>query len=431
VHSRFSGGALRLSRLRLHFELGLDGYPIDAHPYYIKESNQLIEEFMLLANMSVAKFIYKAFPQSALLRSHPAPKEDMLESFGYLMKALNIPFDTSSSGSLYTSLSKLEDWQHRPVEELVTKAMNAAIYISTGSISQEEELWHYALNVPFYTHFTSPIRRYPDIVVHRQIQAAIDKMNGTLKEGPEALLEKADPCHDPAWVSEVSNHSNERKRSSRKAQDDSIKLFACLYLKKAPYVDEESIVLDVAKNKITVFSPQLCMRLKIEIGEKKGFYTRFDPHSRVLSIFEHQSKKCLLALTYFSKVSATYFTKGRMPMDVGAELTLFYKPPTSKEKDEALRASSAPPTSAAVASSSRGTPSRKGHGATPSKTGRGPASTSNTPNPHDGSAKMKKNKHKKQGRQGLEDEVSFEPHQRPRVAPSTMSTPGFVDDELD
>lgn len=427
---RFSGGALRLSRLRLHFELGLDGYPIDAHPYYIKESNQLIEEFMLLANMSVAKFIYKAFPQSALLRSHPAPKEDMLESFGYLMKALNIPFDTSSSGSLYTSLSKLEDWQHRPVEELVTKAMNAAIYISTGTISQVEELWHYALNVPFYTHFTSPIRRYPDIVVHRQIQAAIDKMNGTLKEGPEALLEKADPCHDPAWVSEVSNHSNERKRSSRKAQDDSIKLFACLYLKKAPYVDEESIVLDVARNKLVVFSPQLCMRIKIEIAEKKGYYTRFDSHSRVLSVFEQPSKKCLLALTYFSKVSTTYFTKGRMPMDVGAELTIFYKPPTSKEKDQALRAASAPPTSANIASSSRRTPAKKARGATPSKTGRGPASSSNTPNPHDGSAKNNRNKNKKE-RQGLDGEVRLEPHQRPQVAPSTMSTPGFADDELD
>ena len=326
---RFAGGALRLSRLRLHFDLGADGYPTSAHPYYIKESNQLIEEFMLLANMSVAKFIYDAFPQNALLRSHPEPKDDMLESFGYLMKALNIPFDTTSSGSLYESLMKLEDWQHRPVEELVTKAMNAAIYLSTGTISDVKELWHYALNVPYYTHFTSPIRRYPDIVVHRQIQLALDKRNGTLYRTVEDVIH-ADPALDANWVAEVADHANERKRSSRKAQDDSIKLFACLWLKQHVYHDPESIVLDIAKNKIVVFSPELCTRIKIDINEKKGFNIRFNAETRVLTVYDTTANnKLLLSATYFSKVPITYFTKGKLPMDIAGELTFWYKPPTA------------------------------------------------------------------------------------------------------
>lgn len=323
---RFSGGALRLSRLRLHFELGPDGYPIDAHPYYIKESNQLIEEFMLLANMSVAKFIYASFPQNALLRSHPEPKDDMLESFGYLMKALDIPFDTSTSGALYQSLLKLEDWQHRPVEELVTKAMNAAIYLSTGTITEEKELWHYALNVPFYTHFTSPIRRYPDIVVHRQIQLAIDKREGTLYRTIEDVIH-ADPASDANWVAEVADHANERKRASRKAQDDSIKLFACLWLKRQVYNDPESIVLDISRNKITVFSPELCTRIRIDISEKKGYRIKFNTETRVLSIYDTSANKLLISATYFSKVPITYFTKGKLPMDIGAEFTFWYTPP--------------------------------------------------------------------------------------------------------
>jgi VacB/RNase II family 3'-5' exoribonuclease len=322
---RFAGGALRLSRLRLHFELGLDGYPVDAHPYWIKESNQLIEEFMLLANMSVAKFIHSAFPHSAILRSHPQPKDDILEAFGHLMKALNIKFDTSTSGSLYKSLMQLEGWQQRPIEELVTKAMNAAVYVSTGSIQNVEELWHYALNVPFYTHFTSPIRRYPDIVVHRQIQAALDKHAGKLFATTDDLIH-ADPCHDSNWVAEVADHSNERKKSARKAQDDSIKLFACLFLKRAPFVDAESIVLDVARNKISVFSPILCMRLKIDITEKKGFSIKFDSNTRVLSITDTTNNQCLISITYFSKVSVTYYTKGKMPMDTACELSLWFKP---------------------------------------------------------------------------------------------------------
>jgi VacB/RNase II family 3'-5' exoribonuclease len=453
---RFAGGALRLSRLRLHFELGLDGYPMDAHPYYIKESNQLIEEFMLLANMSVAKFIFKAFPQSALLRAHPMPKDDVLETFGHLMQALGIPFDTSSSGSLYRSLLQLEPWQQRPIEEMVTKAMNAAIYLSTGSINNDESsLWHYALNVPFYTHFTSPIRRYPDIVVHRQIQAAIDKNAGKLMETEHSLL-NADPCHDPAWVAEVSDHANERKRSARKAQDDSIKLFCCLYLKNAPFVDPESIVLDVSRNKISVFSPHLCLRLRIDIAEKKGFTTKFDQGTRVLSVIDQNSRKCVLAITYFSKISITYYTKGRMPMDVGAELSLWYKPQPSPadaaasknaQKAQDLRAASAPPATGKhleASSSSSASPSRNQKGkATPSKAQRAPnasgdatdvpASSSNTPAAQteedikrDKRNKRNKRRNKKVTTIGQDGEIAAAAP-RSIFPPSESSSPAFSD----
>lgn len=381
---RFETGALRLSRLRLHFELGADGYPVDAHPYFIKESNQLIEEFMLLANMSVAKFIYKAFPASALLRSHPAPKDDMLESFGHLMTALNIKFDTTSSGALYKSLMSLEEWQHRPIEELVTKSMNAAIYLSTGEVREELELWHYALNVPFYTHFTSPIRRYPDIVVHRQIQAALDAQHSKPAESAAAAQEELlniDPCHDSKWVANVCEHSNERKRSARKAQDDSIKLFACLFLKRKPFVDEESIVLDVQKNKLTVFSPHLCLRLRIDIPVHKGYKVRFDEDKRILSVFDESAGgKCILSATYFSKISVTYFTKGAMPMDVGADLSFWFKPPTPFEQKPV------PAPNPAAAGTRPSSASAYESSSTPHK-GDAPSNKKDTPNKKDGQGK--------------------------------------------
>lgn len=324
---RFEGGALRLSRLRLHFDLGPDGYPTAAYPYLIKESNQLIEEFMLLANMTVAKFIYKAFPKSALLRNHPEPKQDQLAEFGHLMKALGIPFDSSTSGDLYKSLSKLEDWQRRPVEELVTKAMNAATYICTGNVAVEQELWHYALNVPFYTHYTSPIRRYPDIVVHRQIMAALESASkpGQAQEYDPNDLSWIDPTKDIKWVTEVSAHSNERKTSARRAQEDSINLFACLFLKQKPFVDEESLVLDVTRNQIVVFSPTLCCRLKIALPTKKGFTVKYDANKRIISVLDNNNNKSLLVATYFSKVSVTYFTQGALPMKIAGDLTIWFK----------------------------------------------------------------------------------------------------------
>lgn len=367
---RFSTGALRLSRLRLHFELDEAGMPIDAHPYYIKESNQLIEEFMLLANMSVAQFIYKAFPESALLRSHPEPKDDILLAFSHLMKALNIEFDTTTSGGVFKSLTQLEDWQHRPIEELVTKAMNAAIYLSTGTIKTEQDLWHYALNVPYYTHFTSPIRRYPDIVVHRQIQAAIDKAKG-IAPTLESSNPLADPCHDREWVATVADHSNERKKASRKAQDDSIKLFACLYLKRKPYVDVESIILDVSKTKLSVFSPQLCLKAKIEFADKKGYEIKFDAGKRILSVIDKETNNVVLALTYFSKVSVTYFTRGSLPMDVGADLSLWWKPepkpePKSDEGRPESRASAGKQNGANRTEAKKQEPKKAGTG-TPAK----------------------------------------------------------------
>lgn len=256
-----------------------------------------------------------------------------MTEFNHLMKALSIKFDTSNSGAIYESLLKLEPWQQLPVEEMVARAMNAAIYVSTGQIANEEELWHYALNVPFYTHFTSPIRRYPDIIVHRQIQAALDKRDGKIYETVDKMI-GGDPCHNSEWVSKMAEHSNERKKSARKAQDDSIKLFTCLFLRQKPFVDDEAIVLEISRNRITAFSPNLCVRAKVDIpSSRKGYQIRFDSQTRVLSVHDQSKNACVLSATYLSKVSMTFFTKGTLPMDIGAELTFWYTPPKPSQDD--------------------------------------------------------------------------------------------------
>jgi DIS3-like exonuclease 2 len=179
--SRIEAGALKLNNSKIVFSLDEDGTPYDSSMYKTRDSNFVVEEFMLLANMTVAKVISNAFPDSALLRRHPEPNLRKLKEFEEFCGKNDFDLDTSSSGALRLSLEKMQDQvNHDPVlfnilMLFATKPMQLAKYFCTGELKDKEEEWgHYALACPLYTHFTSPIRRYPDILVHRMLAAALD-----------------------------------------------------------------------------------------------------------------------------------------------------------------------------------------------------------------------------------------------------------------
>lgn len=179
--SRFDGGALKLENSKLVFSLDEDGEPYDSTMYQHQDSNFLVEEFMLLANMTVARVISSAFPERSLLRRHPEPNMRKLKEFEEFCTKNGFELDTSSSGALHLSLEKMrEEFREDPVLFNIlmlyaTKPMQLAKYFCTGDMKGQEEDWgHYALAVPLYTHFTSPIRRYPDLVVHRTVAAALE-----------------------------------------------------------------------------------------------------------------------------------------------------------------------------------------------------------------------------------------------------------------
>lgn len=153
--------------------------------YELKESNRLIEEFMLLANMSVAKQICEFFPEQALLRRHEEPLEKRMTEFITHMNKIGLELDASSSGALQASMDAIQDPDVRKVVRLlVIKPMHRAKYICSGMLSPNK-YHHYALNAPLYTHFTSPIRRYADIIVHRLLEASLT--GGELSVGLEVL----------------------------------------------------------------------------------------------------------------------------------------------------------------------------------------------------------------------------------------------------
>lgn len=163
---RSDNGALRLDQIKLSFTLNEDtGMPNSCYQYNRQSSNELVEEFMLLANISVAEKLKESLPTHAFLRCHPSPKLFLMKKVAEFFRKRGIHLDISSSGNLAASIREAETntgAQESCIHALlhyVTKPQELALYFCAGCIDDEKKYHHYALNVPLYTHFTSPIRR--------------------------------------------------------------------------------------------------------------------------------------------------------------------------------------------------------------------------------------------------------------------------------
>jgi len=207
---RFKGGAVKFDREELHFDIDADGKPTRA---YFKKSNdatQLIEEFMLLANRTVAESIGKVKKgtkaKTLPYRVHDQPDPTKLEmlrefvvKFGYKMKT------AGTKGAISRSLNALMDdcqgkKEQKLIETVALRAMMKAKY-STHNIG------HYGLAFDYYTHFTSPIRRYPDTMVHRLLTKYQDGARSANQEKYEELCE----------------HCSDMEQIAQQAERDSIK----------------------------------------------------------------------------------------------------------------------------------------------------------------------------------------------------------------
>nr|KAF6494551.1 DIS3 like 3'-5' exoribonuclease 2 [Rousettus aegyptiacus] len=254
---RFSDGALRLDQLKLAFTLDHEtGLPQGCHIYEYQDSNKLVEEFMLLANMAVAHKIYRAFPERAVLRRHPPPQTKMLSDLQEFCDQMGLPMDFSSAGALNKSLTKLfgNDEYSLARKEVLTnmcsRPMQMAQYFCSGVLQDQEQFRHYALNVPLYTHFTSPIRRFADIMVHRLLAAALGYKEPPGVE-PDALQKQADHCND-------------RRMASKRVQELSASLFFAVLVKETGPLESEAMVLGVLNQAFDV--------LVLRYGVQKRIY---------------------------------------------------------------------------------------------------------------------------------------------------------------
>ena len=234
---RFDEGALKIDSIRLSFNLNEDGIPIDCMAYQQREANRLIEEFMLLTNISVAKQIAANLPEQALLRRHENPMERRMLAFAERAKRLGYDVDVSSSGALQKSFFNVDDLETRMIlQVLAVKGMYRAKYFCSGAIDISAYK-HYALNIPLYTHFTSPIRRYADVIVHRQL-------DNILQHGEQAESKFG---MDRETIAKIAQQCNVKKEASKQAQEASAHLYLCLLIadltrRYGPVVREATVI---------------------------------------------------------------------------------------------------------------------------------------------------------------------------------------------
>lgn len=224
---RMAAGALNLAspEVRIHLDSPEAAGPIDVEQKEMRETNSLVEEFMLLANVTVAEKNYATYPQTAVLRRHlPPPRTNFETLQDILKKRRGLDLAIDSSGALAASLDKCVDPSEPAFNTLVrimaTRCMLSAEYFCSGSVPRDT-FGHYGLACGMYTHFTSPIRRYADVLAHRQLAAAI---------GYDATLHPN--MNDKGHVDDVLDVVNKRHRGGQMAGRASVEFFVGLAIAK-------------------------------------------------------------------------------------------------------------------------------------------------------------------------------------------------------
>ncbi|KAK1407916.1 hypothetical protein QVD17_39543 [Tagetes erecta] len=300
--NRYKDGALSLENAKIGFLFGKDGIPNDIVLTGRKKSNFLVEEFMLLANTTAAQVISRAYPSSALLRRHPEPNLSKLRDLESFCCKHGLQLNTSTSSELNQSLQRIrrelkeDSALFHVLMNNATKPMQLATYFCSGDVIDNGKDWgHYALAVPLYTHFTSPLRRYADIVVHRTLAATLEaefmldinekKMVKTCFTGLCFNKEEVESFHaqkvlaDAAvkyvvpgthQLADVAAHCNEKKLASRHVKDATDKLYMWLLLRNKQIFISEAIVLGLGPRFMSIYVIKLAIERRIYYDEVEG-----------------------------------------------------------------------------------------------------------------------------------------------------------------
>ncbi|KAI0791122.1 RNB-domain-containing protein [Abortiporus biennis] len=295
---RMAAGALNLAspEVKIQMDSSEASEPIDVEQKELRETNSLVEEFMLLANISVARKIEEAFPNTAVLRRHlpPAPSRfDNLKDM--LKKCKGFSLDVSSSKALADSLDKCIDPTEPKFNTLVriltTRCLQAAEYFCSGNEGRDT-FGHYGLASPIYTHFTSPIRRYADVLAHRQLSAAISY----------APLHPS--LHSKSHITQVLQVVNQRHTSAQMASRGSVDFYVTLALKgraQRGKVIEDAYVIRTYQNGLAVFVHKLGITGIVTFDKGK---TEFDAENYCIKFPPSVTGgKGEVVIAVFSKVS--------------------------------------------------------------------------------------------------------------------------------
>ena len=263
--NRMNSGAISFDRVEVNFNLDEQDKPNSVFFKTSKDANKLIEEFMLLANKKVAEFIGKKKKKLPFVyRIHDNPDQQKLESlkktvgsFGYTFNLSNKNINKEINSLLVACQGKKEQ---NLIDTLTLRCMSKAIYTT-------QNIGHYGLAFSYYSHFTSPIRRYPDILVHRLLQHYL--------EGNEAESEQL--------IEEVCEHSSQREQLATKAERDSIKYMQMVFMEDKIGNEYDGVISGVTERGLYVEILENKCEGMIRTTEIKGDYFYFDVDNHALT----------------------------------------------------------------------------------------------------------------------------------------------------
>ncbi len=229
------------------------------------------------ANAYVAQRLAQALPEKAILRRQASPNPRRLQTIVERLTALGYEIDSASSGALQSSLFKVDDANIRKgMETLLVKAMQRAKYFVAGKTAKH--LWpHYALNLPLYTHFTGPTRRYADILVHRQLEAVLSEGKIEYSEDVDNLVKAIESC-------------NTKKDSAQNAQEQSVHIDSCRIMDKKRLethgdLISDGIVICVYESAFDVLIPEWGFEKRVHCDQLPLKKAEFRKEKRVLELY--------------------------------------------------------------------------------------------------------------------------------------------------
>ena len=261
---RISNGALSFDRVEVKFNLDEENHPESIFFKSSKDAHKLVEEFMLLANRRVAEFIGKQKPKKPFIyRVHDTPDEEKLTNLKSIASKLGYQLNLEAKQVNESLNNLLKETNGKKEQELIDtltiRCMSKAIYTS-------DNIGHYGLAFEYYTHFTSPIRRYPDVLVHRLLEFY---MSGEKKINSDAL-------------EEACIHSSNKEQLATKAERDSIKYMQVKFMEDKIEQSFEGVISGVTERGMYVELVANKCEGMVKISEIKGDYFVYDEQSHSL-----------------------------------------------------------------------------------------------------------------------------------------------------
>lgn len=307
---KFANGAIRFSSEEFEFVLDEFMFPVAVKKKEHIDTHSLIEEYMLLANKSVAKYIFeqdkklnKGRGVGLMYRIHNSPDVDKLHELQIFLKAMGYKLELKPDGTVDPKeINKLlDEVQGKPEENLIS---SATIKTMSKALYSTENLGHFGLAFDYYTHFTSPIRRYPDLIVHRMLGYFLEK--------------KEIPLGELVELTQIASHASSQEVNAAEAERESIKYKQIEYMSQHIGNEYKGIISGVAKWGLFVTIEENGAEGLVHISKLGEDYFKFVEKEYKI-VGEKTGKKFRLGDEIMIKVAGANMEEKKMDLDLAPQ----------------------------------------------------------------------------------------------------------------